>query len=144
LDLFDLDEQFSSEKHRLAQLTNKCTDKDLEYFVCEAGEILGIADEIRNAPLPSNAGPNINKDTFNKVTANRVLEFILRKLIDWKKLDREAPGEGGPGGMGMGGMEGSGEYGQGGDSQMFVMQSEPSPKHALGQRGGEQELDLDD
>ena len=31
LDLFDLDEQFASEKTRLAQLTNKCTDKDLEY-----------------------------------------------------------------------------------------------------------------
>lgn len=82
LDLFDLDEHFSSEKLRLAQLTNKCTDKDLEYFVCEAGEILGIADQLRSLG--------------SKVQANKILEFILRKLVDWKKLDREV--NGGPGG----------------------------------------------
>ena len=35
LDLFDLDETFSSERVRLAQLANKCTNDDLEYFVRE-------------------------------------------------------------------------------------------------------------
>ena len=40
LDLFDLDEHFSNEKLRLAQLTNKCTDEDLEYYVREGGEIM--------------------------------------------------------------------------------------------------------
>lgn len=43
LDLFDLDDMFSSERVRLAQLTNKCDDKDLEYYVRECGEILGVS-----------------------------------------------------------------------------------------------------
>ena len=43
LDLFDLDEQFASEKSKLAQLTNKCTDDDLEYFVRECGDIMGVS-----------------------------------------------------------------------------------------------------
>lgn len=41
LELFDLDEAFSSEKARLAQITNKCTDDDIEYYVREAADILG-------------------------------------------------------------------------------------------------------
>jgi intraflagellar transport protein 52 len=40
LDLFDLDEQFASEKVRLAHLTNLCTDQDLEYFIKEAGALV--------------------------------------------------------------------------------------------------------
>lgn len=47
LDLFDLDEQFADDKLRLAQLTNKCTEKDIDYFVEEAAHILGIADAMR-------------------------------------------------------------------------------------------------
>lgn len=81
LDLYDLDEHFSSEKNRLAQLTNKCTDKDLEYYICDAGEILGIADQIRSQTSGSKAPPKYN--------ANRVLEHILKKLMDWKKLDQD-------------------------------------------------------
>lgn len=42
LDLFDLDQHFASEKLLLAQLTNKCTDDDLEYFVREAGEVCRV------------------------------------------------------------------------------------------------------
>jgi intraflagellar transport protein 52 len=37
-----LDDEFSQEKVRLAQLTNRCEDGDLEYFVREAGDILGV------------------------------------------------------------------------------------------------------
>ena len=33
LELFDLDEAFSSEKSRLAQITNKCGEEDLEYYI---------------------------------------------------------------------------------------------------------------
>merc|ERR1719188_1621208 len=40
LDLFDLDEQFASDKARLAQLTNKCADEDLDYYIQEAGGVL--------------------------------------------------------------------------------------------------------
>ena len=46
LDLFDLDEQFASEKIRLAQLTNKCNDNDLEYYIREVGDILGVSKEM--------------------------------------------------------------------------------------------------
>lgn len=47
LDQFDLDEQFASPKQRLAQLTNKCYGADdLDYFVKESGEILGVTPEL--------------------------------------------------------------------------------------------------
>jgi intraflagellar transport protein 52 len=47
LDLFDLDAEFSSEKLLLAQLTNKCTDEDLDYYVRESGEVMGVSTLIR-------------------------------------------------------------------------------------------------
>lgn len=150
LDLFDLDEHFSTEKLRLAQLTNKCTDKDLEYFICDAGEILGIADQIRAAPSSTSSGPS-------KYSANKVLEFILRKLVDWKKLDRDSvdgngngnggngndQNEGGGGGM----LQGAGGAGYdssiispGGNSQSFVMpdspKQSPQPLQSNKPRGG--------
>ena len=52
LELFDLDEEFSQEKVRLAQLTNKCEDTDLEYFIREGGDILGISDKVKNRSEP--------------------------------------------------------------------------------------------
>lgn len=52
LELFDLDDEFSQEKVRLAQLTNKCEDSDLEYFIREAGDILGISDKVKNRSEP--------------------------------------------------------------------------------------------
>ena len=42
LDLFDLDEQFASERIKMAQLTNKCNDDEIEYFVKECGDITDI------------------------------------------------------------------------------------------------------
>ena len=42
LELFDLDEQFASEKIKLAQTTNKCTDEDLEFYILQCADILGI------------------------------------------------------------------------------------------------------
>ncbi len=53
LELFDLDDAFSSERARLAQITNKCTDDDLEYFINEAADILGISQGLP----PSAASP---------------------------------------------------------------------------------------
>jgi hypothetical protein len=47
LELFDLDEHFASEKARLAQLTNKCGDEDLEYYVRECGHILGVSQRLQ-------------------------------------------------------------------------------------------------
>ena len=49
LELFDLDEAFSSEKARLAQITNKCTDDDIEYYVREGADILGKGNFIKTS-----------------------------------------------------------------------------------------------
>ena len=71
LDLFDLDEQFSSENARLAQITNKCSDEDLEYYVRECGDILGVAPSI----------PQEKRD------AKHLLEFIFNRIVEFKKLN---------------------------------------------------------
>ncbi|CAG0901067.1 unnamed protein product [Darwinula stevensoni] len=71
LELFDLDEAFSSEKARLAQITNKCSDSDLEYYIRECGEILGATARI----------PPGSRD------AKRVLEFLFFQLVEFKKLN---------------------------------------------------------
>mmetsp|Transcript_7612 Transcript_7612/g.17496 ORF Transcript_7612/g.17496 Transcript_7612/m.17496 type:complete len:440 (-) Transcript_7612:84-1403(-) len=73
LDQFDLDEHFASERVRLAHLTNKCTDEDVEYFVREAGEVLGVT---KNLPQDMRTGKH-------------VLEAIFRQLVQWKKLNPE-------------------------------------------------------
>eukprot|EP00762_Andalucia_godoyi_P001759 ANDGO_07170.mRNA.1 hypothetical protein len=71
LDLFDLDEQFASERVRLAQLTNKCTDEDLEYYIRECGEIIGVASE-----LPA-----------DQRSAKHILSFVLRQIVNYKRLN---------------------------------------------------------
>ena len=48
LELFDLDEQFASERARLAQLANKCGPEDLDYFVRECGIVCGVM--VRRCP----------------------------------------------------------------------------------------------
>eukprot|EP00811_Abedinium_folium_P013374 NODE_2242_length_2260_cov_2.196437.p1 GENE.NODE_2242_length_2260_cov_2.196437~~NODE_2242_length_2260_cov_2.196437.p1 ORF type:complete len:459 (+),score=155.75 NODE_2242_length_2260_cov_2.196437:111-1487(+) len=74
LDLFDLDEQFASERVRLAQLTNKCTDDDLDFYIRQAGEILGVA-------------PKLGECSGSK----RILEYIFRELVGFKKMNQDAP-----------------------------------------------------
>lgn len=83
LDLFDLDEHFSSEKLRLAQLTNKCTDDDLEYYVRESGEILGVSDAIR---------AELDGGEDMEVSGHQVLYYIFQKLVNYKKMDTESAG----------------------------------------------------
>uniref|UniRef100_A0AAQ5YHN6 ABC-type uncharacterized transport system domain-containing protein n=1 Tax=Amphiprion ocellaris TaxID=80972 RepID=A0AAQ5YHN6_AMPOC len=73
LDLFDLDETFSSEKVRLAQLTNKCTDDDLEFYVRKCGEILGVTAKL-------------DKDHRD---AKHILEHIFFQVVEFKKLNQE-------------------------------------------------------
>lgn len=41
-----MDEHFASERLRLAQLTNKCADDDLEFYVRESGEVLGVTSQL--------------------------------------------------------------------------------------------------
>uniref|UniRef100_A0A3P9PWU6 Intraflagellar transport 52 homolog (Chlamydomonas) n=1 Tax=Poecilia reticulata TaxID=8081 RepID=A0A3P9PWU6_POERE len=71
LDLFDLDETFSSEKVRLAQLTNK-TDDDLEFYVRKCGEILGVT-------------PKLDKEHRD---AKHILEHIFFQVVEFKKLNQ--------------------------------------------------------
>lgn len=75
LDQFDLDEHFASERLRLAQLTNKCTDDDLEYYIRDSGEILGVTSQL----MP------------NRRSAKEVLEYIFRQVVNFKKLNPDQP-----------------------------------------------------
>ena len=67
LDLYDLDEQFASERIKLAQLTNKCTDDDIEYFIKECGDIMGVSQSINNPDDPK-----------------AVLHYIFQEIIKYK------------------------------------------------------------
>mmetsp|Transcript_23525 Transcript_23525/g.39445 ORF Transcript_23525/g.39445 Transcript_23525/m.39445 type:complete len:455 (+) Transcript_23525:325-1689(+) len=69
LDLFDLDEEFASEKLRLAQLTNKCSDgtaEDLSYFITEGASILGV------------------EDPHNSMDPKALLAKIFREIVNFK------------------------------------------------------------
>ncbi|GIY05841.1 intraflagellar transport protein 52 homolog [Caerostris extrusa] len=72
LELFDLDEAFSTEKARLAQLTNKCADEDIEYFIRECGDVLNVIDK-----LPS-----------DKRDGKHILEYIVSQVAEFKKLNQ--------------------------------------------------------
>ncbi|XP_023367744.1 intraflagellar transport protein 52 homolog [Otolemur garnettii] len=73
LELFDLDETFSSEKTRLAQITNKCTEEDLEFYVRKCGDILGVTNKL----------PKDQQD------AKHILEHIFFQVVEFKKLNQE-------------------------------------------------------
>ncbi|OQS01756.1 Intraflagellar Transport Protein 52 [Achlya hypogyna] len=74
LDQFDLDEHFASESLRLAQLTNKCSDDDLEYYVKESAVILGIL-------------PKLDPERSD---AKHVLEYLFQRIVNFKKLNQDA------------------------------------------------------
>ncbi|CAM9219389.1 unnamed protein product [Hapterophycus canaliculatus] len=76
LDRFDLDEHFASDRIRLAQITNKCTASDLEYYVRECGEIMGVTGELSEGS-PASSGPM------------GVLDHVFKKLIRFKMLNQE-------------------------------------------------------
>jgi intraflagellar transport protein 52 len=78
LDLFDLDEQFASERSRLAQLTNKCEDKDLDFYIKQAGEILGVT-------------PKLGQNRGSK----NILEYIFKELVRFKKMNQDEVPQGG-------------------------------------------------
>jgi intraflagellar transport protein 52 len=70
LELFDLDEQFASEKIKLAQVTNKCNDEDLDYYIKECSDILGISGKIENKSDPK-----------------AILNYMFTELANYKKLN---------------------------------------------------------
>jgi intraflagellar transport protein 52 len=74
LDLFDLDEQFASERVRLAQLTNKCTDDDLDFYIRQAGEILGVTQKLGE-----------------RRGAKNILEHVFSELVGYKKMNQDVP-----------------------------------------------------
>jgi intraflagellar transport protein 52 len=81
LDQFDLDEHFAKEGIRLAQLTNKCSpgEEDLEYFVAEAGEILGVVQHL----------------AYGERSAKHILFHIFKQIVDCKKQEFDASMTGG-------------------------------------------------
>lgn len=79
LDLFDLDEQFAPERVRLSQLTNKCTPDDLEYYITEGSEIIGVSKKLRS---PRNKDPRA------------LLDHIFRQILQYKKINPEGGAQG--------------------------------------------------
>ncbi|KAK8784248.1 hypothetical protein V5799_009387 [Amblyomma americanum] len=68
LELFDLDEELSSESRRLAQLANKCTDADLHYYLLQCGQVLGIST--------ASGDPK------------HIIEHVLARLVEFRKLNQ--------------------------------------------------------
>lgn len=75
LDLFDLDEHFAPERVRLSQLTNKCTSDDLEYYITEGAEIIGVTKKLRS---PRNKDPRA------------LLDHIFRQIVQYKKINPDS------------------------------------------------------
>ncbi|GBM29088.1 Intraflagellar transport protein 52 [Araneus ventricosus] len=67
LELMDLDEFFVSPNAKLNELSSKCNDNDLEYYIKEFGKILQI--------------PSHN----NKDSAKRILEYVCFQLVPLKR-----------------------------------------------------------
>lgn len=74
LEMFDLDDEFASEKVRLDQLTNKYTDEDVEYYIRECGDILGVTQQIERLKF-GYGGEN---------DAKAILHRILVELVKFK------------------------------------------------------------
>ena len=73
--MFDLDEHFASERQRLAILTNKCDDTDLEYYISESAEIMGLTKKL-----------SLHNDGND---AKVVIEYIFKQIVQFKKLNHE-------------------------------------------------------
>jgi intraflagellar transport protein 52 len=70
LELFDLDDAFSSSQTRLLQIANKCTDADLEYYVKECGLTLGI-------------------ESVTTKTAKEILFSVFAMIVEYKKVNND-------------------------------------------------------
>ena len=76
LELFDMDEQFTSDSARLAQLTNKFKgDDDLENYILEAADVLGV-DRVTEF----NNGQSDGKSKG----AKKVLDSVFRQIAEFK------------------------------------------------------------
>jgi intraflagellar transport protein 52 len=73
LELFDLDDAFSSSKTRLAQLAQRANPKNAEKFTVQAAKILGILPK-----LPA-----------EKQTGRGVLEYVFAQVVRWKRPNQD-------------------------------------------------------
>ena len=64
----------------MAQITNKCSDEDIDYYVREAADILGVTPNV-----PNLGGVN---------TTKRILEYVLAHVVEFKKLNQDVTGYG--------------------------------------------------
>ena len=93
LDLFDLDQEFATEKSRMAQLANKCTsESDLDYFVRESGNILGVLDSMEKEREGGGKETRTGQFAIGKheLTSKQILFHALKKLVHFKKMDPDA------------------------------------------------------
>lgn len=67
LELFDLDEQFANENIKLAQLTNKCSDEDIDYYVRQCGDVLGVSKHVADMENPK-----------------AILHYVFMELVKFK------------------------------------------------------------
>lgn len=51
----------------MAQLTNKCDDEDIEYYIKECGDILGVSSQVNNPDDPK-----------------AILHYIFQEIIKYK------------------------------------------------------------
>ena len=51
----------------MAQLTNKCSDEDIEYYVRECGDILGVTQNVENPDDPK-----------------AIMHYIFQEIIKYK------------------------------------------------------------
>ena len=54
----------------MAQLTNKCNDTDLDFYIRECSDIMGISNKVENKNDP-------------KV----ILSYVFNQLVNFKKLN---------------------------------------------------------
>ncbi|KAI9179974.1 hypothetical protein H9P43_005306 [Blastocladiella emersonii ATCC 22665] len=92
LELFDLDAHLAPPAARLAQLAAKCSDDDLEYYLREAGAILGVPSSTTASSSRGTGGKDAAAAAaeVGPAAARRVLDVALRQLISWKKLNHGA------------------------------------------------------
>ena len=73
LELYDLDAEFACERNRMAEITNRCNDNDLEYYLIEAGHVLNIIPQLK-----SFGGNNTER-------AKKILSHVVERICQFKK-----------------------------------------------------------
>ena len=69
---------------RLAHLSNKCNDDDLEYFIKEAGDLLGVTPVL---PPQQRSARDVLGQVFKQIAAWKKLNAEPEALAHFKKLN---------------------------------------------------------